>query len=189
MGLLSKLFGKNKVKSARIIVLGSSGAGKTTFIRFIESGREVEEETLTTLGIDVRKKAISLDGWSISAIDVGGQEIYQKVFWNLGMSQADAVIYLIDGTLRPTEMNDNYESSLFAFEYMLELLPPEKPMLILINKQDLTHMNPLNIEEATKLYPINKLFNRSINIIPSSAKYGSGVENSLNWLVEKLEDS
>lgn len=188
MGLLKKLFGKNKINSARILVLGSSGAGKTTFIRYIESGKEVEEDTLTTLGIDVRKKAVLLDGWSISAIDVGGQEIYQKVFWNLGMNQADAVIYLIDGTLRPNITNEEYESSLFAFEYMLELLPPEKPMLILINKQDLVDKNPLNLEEAMSLYPINKLYNRSLNIIPTSAKHGEGVDNSLNWLVTKLEE-
>lgn len=189
MGLISKLFGKKKINSAKIVVLGSSGAGKTTFIRFIESGKVVEGDTLTTLGIDVRKKSVNLDGWSISAIDVGGQEIYQKVFWNLGLMQADAVVYLIDGTLRPNKTDDSFEISLFAFEYMLELLPVEKPILILINKQDLKEFFPLTIEEAIELYPINKLFQRSVNIIQSSAKYGDGVENSLNWLINKFEDN
>ena len=188
MGLLSKLFGKRKIKSARIVVLGSSGAGKTTFIRYIESGQIVEEDTQTTLGIDVRKKSISLDGWSLSAIDVGGQEIYQKVFWNLGLTQADTVIYLIDGTLRPENENDHFETSLFAFEYMLELLPPDKPILILINKQDLVEKSPMNIEEAMDLYPIAQLHNRSVNILLTSAKYGEGIETSLKWLVEKLEE-
>ena len=106
MGLISKLFGKTKTKSAKIVVLGSSGAGKTTFIKFLESGKVVEEDSLTTLGIDVRKKSVTLDNWSISAIDVGGQELYQKVFWNLGLSQADAVVYLIDGTLKPSSADD-----------------------------------------------------------------------------------
>ncbi len=188
MGLISKLFGKQKVNSARIVVLGSSGAGKTTFIKFLESGKVVEDDSLTTLGIDVRKKSISFDNWSISAIDVGGQELYQKVFWNLGLSQADAVCYLIDGTIKPSHYDDKYESSLFAFEYMLELLPPIKPMIILINKQDLKELKPLSITDAMELYPFRNLLNRSVNILPVSAKYGDGIENALTWLVRKMDE-
>lgn len=188
MGLISKLIGRKKVKSARVVVLGSSGAGKTTFIQFLESGKVVEEDSLTTLGIDIRKKAVIFDNWSISAIDVGGQELYQKVFWNLGLSQADAVIYLIDSTLRPSSEDDKFELSLFSFEYMLELLPPIKPIIILLNKQDLRELKPLTIPEAVELYPFRNLNNRSVNILLTSAKYGDGVENALNWLIEKMED-
>lgn len=189
MGLISKLFGKQKIRSARIVVLGSSGAGKTTFIKYLESGKVVEEDSLTTLGIDVRKKAVTFDNWSISAIDVGGQELYQKVFWNLGLSQADAVVYLIDGTLKPASTDDRYEISLFSFEYMLELLPPVKPMIILINKQDLKELKPLSISDAMELYPIRNLSNRSVNIIATSAKFGDGVENALTWLIDKMDDT
>lgn len=188
MGLISKLFGKSKNRSAKIVVLGSSGAGKTTFIKFIESGKVVEEDSLTTLGIDVRKKSVVLDNWTISAIDVGGQELYQKVFWNLGLSQADAVVYLIDGTLKPSSSDDRFETSLFSFEYMLELLPPIKPMIILLNKQDLKELKPLSIEDAMELYPFRNLSSRSVNIIPTSAKFGDGVENALKWLISKMEE-
>ena len=188
MGLISKLFGKQKLKSAKIVVLGSSGAGKTTFIKFLESGKVVEEDSLTTLGIDVRKRSVSFDNWSISAIDVGGQELYQKVFWNLGLSQADAVVYLIDGTLRPSSTDDRYEVSLFSFEYMLELLPPVKPIIILLNKQDLKELKPLSIAEAMNLYPFRNLNNRSVNIVPTSAKYGDGIETALSWLVDKMDE-
>lgn len=188
MGLISKLFGKQKLKSAKIVVLGSSGAGKTTFIKFLESGKVVEEDSLTTLGIDVRKRSVSFDNWSISAIDVGGQELYQKVFWNLGLSQADAVVYLIDGTLKPSSTDDRYELSLFSFEYMLELLPPVKPIIILLNKQDLKELKPLSITEAMELYPFRNLNNRSVNIIPTSAKYGDGIETALSWLVDKMDE-
>ena len=189
MGLLTKLFGKKKLKSAKIVVLGSSGAGKTTFIKYLESGEAVEEDTLTTLGIDVRKKSVNFDGWSLSAIDVGGQELYQKVFWNLGLSQADAVVYIIDGTLRPSSTDDKFESSLFSFEYMLELLPPLKPIIIFINKQDLTSLNPLKIDEAIELYPLTRMNNRSVNVLQTSAKFGEGIDIALNWLVTKLEEN
>ena len=187
MGLLSRILGRKKLKSAKIVLLGASGAGKTTFIRYLESGRPVEDNPMTTLGIDVRKKPIHLDGWTLSTIDVGGQELYQKTFWNLGMNQANAVVYLIDGTIRPTSDSDAFEMSLFSFEYMLELLPPNQPILILINKQDLVEMNPISAEEATQLYPIRNLIGRSINVLPTSAKYGNGVDIAIKWLVEKLE--
>ena len=93
---------------------------------------------------------------------------------------------MIDGTLRESSHSDSFEMSLFSFEYMLELLPPEKPLLILINKQDLVQLNPLSAEEAVQIYPINKLINRSINVIATSAKYGEGVDQALKWLVSKL---
>ncbi len=187
MGLLSRLLGRQKLKAAKLVLLGASGAGKTTFIRFLETGKTVEENPYTTLGIDVRKKPIKLDEWTLSTIDVGGQELYQKTFWNLGMSQADAVVYLIDATIRPVEGDDAFELSLFSFEYMLELLPPRKPILILVNKQDLVELNPLSPEEATQVYPIRNLIGRSVNVLATSAKYGNGVDTAIKWLVAKLE--
>lgn len=188
MGLLTRLFGKKKLKNAKIVLLGASGAGKTTLIKFLETGKTVEEDPNTTLGIDIRKKPIKIDGWSLSTIDIGGQELYQKTFWNLGLSQSDAVVYLIDSTLRPTYNSDNFEMSVFSFEYMLELLPPNKPILILVNKQDLVEYNPLSVEEATTHYSFHKLIGRSMNILPSSAKYGEGINTALSWMVQKLEE-
>lgn len=187
MGLISRLLGRTKLKSAKLVLLGASGAGKTTFIRYLETGKPVDDNPMTTLGIDVRKKPIQLDGWTLSTIDVGGQELYQKTFWNLGMSQADAVVYLIDATIRPEDDSDAFELSLFSFEYMLELLPPNQPILVLINKQDLVEKNPLTAEEATQVYPISNLIGRSVNVLGTSAKLGNGVDTAVKWLVTKLE--
>ena len=189
LGFLSGLIGRKKLKSAKIVLLGASGAGKTTFLKYLETGETVEEDPLSTLGIDIRKKPVEIDNWRLTPIDVGGQELYQKSFWNLGMHQADAVVYLIDGTIRPVNDADNYEISLFSFEYMLELLPPIKPILILINKQDLIELNPITADEATEFYPFDKLYGRSVIILPSSAKYGDGVENAIQWLFSKLEET
>ena len=97
-------------------------------------------------------------------------------------------MYIIDGTQRPTVDNDAFEMSLFSFEYMLELLPPDKPILILINKQDLVDLNPLSTLEAIELYPIKKLYNHSVNLLPSSAKFGDGIDNAIKWIVSKLEE-
>lgn len=186
MSWLGKLFRKKQIEQeARIVVLGASGAGKTTLVTYLETGRPVEEDARTTLGIDIRNNAIKLDGWTISAIDVGGQELYRETLWALGVSQADAVIYVIDGTIKP-DRDDDFNVSKFSFEYMLKIVDPEKPILILINKQDLVDLEPLSPKEAIELYDISALIGRSFNVLGTSAKYGDGIETAMEWLMKKI---
>ena len=186
MGLISVIKKEKDLRSANIVILGASGAGKTTLVHYLHTQQPVEDDPKITTGIDIRSKPIILDGWSLTTIDIGGQELYQKLYWNVGMNQAHALVYMIDGTIRPNIFDDIFEMSLFSFEYMLELLPPSRPILILINKQDLQEQNPLSVQEATELYPITNLAGRSINILPTSAKYGIGVEISLKWIASKI---
>jgi small GTP-binding protein len=190
MSWLGKLFGKKSIiMKANVVVLGSSGAGKTTLIRFLETGEPVLEDPRTTLGIDIRQTPIKVDGWSLSAIDVGGQELYRDSLWGLGVSQADAVIYVIDSLIEKREGDARFESSKFAFDYMLNLVQTGIPILILMNKQDLTNQNPLSCKDAINVYGIDQLVGRSFNILPSSAKFGDGVEFAMEWLVDKIMES
>ena len=184
---LSKLFGrKSLTQKSNIAVLGAGGAGKTTLIRFLETGKPVLESPRTTLGIDIRQTPIEIGGWSLSAIDVGGQELYRESLWSLGITQADALIYVIDSTIKPSDNTDKFEVSKFSFDYMLSLVEEKTPILILINKQDLKEKQPLSVEESIKAYGITNLIGRSFNILPSSAKYGDGVETAIEWLVDKI---
>ncbi|MFX0091898.1 MAG: ADP-ribosylation factor-like protein [Candidatus Hodarchaeota archaeon] len=179
----------SRIKEGKIVLLGSSGAGKTTLVRYLETGEPVKEDAKTTLGIDIRQKPIILDGWSLKAIDVGGQELYQRTFWSLGAAQADAVIYVIDGTVQPGSLDTTWEKAQFQFEYMLNLVGKNVPLLILINKQDLKELNPLTTTEAITLYHMNEIMGRSFTVLPSSAKYGDGVKTALEWLVDKMEST
>jgi len=187
--LLSK-FGASK-KEGKIVLLGASGAGKTTLVRYLETGEQVVDDPKTTLGIDIRRTPIDVDGWSFKAIDVGGQKIYQKTFWALGVGQADAVIYVLDGTTKPvtdeSEESEKWKVSKFQFEYMLGLVENQVPLLIVVNKQDLE--DTLSTEEAFNAYNMNELVDRSFIVLPTSAKYGDGVQNAMEWLVEKIEKS
>lgn len=189
MSWLSKIFGTKKVEQkASIVILGASGAGKTTLVRYLETGQPVMKDPRTTLGIDIRQNPINIGGWSLSAIDVGGQELYRESLWSLGISQADAVIYVIDGTVKSTIDTTVFEESKFNFDYMLSLVETHVPILILINKQDLKDQNPLTTQEAIKLYDITQLVGRSFNILPTSAKFGDGVEIAVLWLVDKIQE-
>ena len=189
MSWLGKLFGKKAVElKANIAILGTSGAGKTTLVRFLETGEPVLEDPRTTLGIDIRQTPIKVDGWSLSAIDVGGQDLYRDSLWGLGVSQADAVIYVIDSSVKKNNENDSFESSKFAFDYMLNLVQRDCPILILMNKQDLVDQSPLTCKDAITVYGIDQLVGRSFNILPSSAKFGDGVEFAMDWLVDKINE-
>ena len=167
-------------------MLGSSGAGKTTLVKYLESGKPVEENIRTTLGIDVRSNPVKIDNWEFSVIDIGGQTLYQKAFWNLGISQADAILYLIDGTVKPDD--DKFKENLGQFMYMLNLIESEMPILVLVNKQDLVELQPMKPEDVAEAYEINTLLNRSLTLLPTSAKYGEGVDIAMQWMIEKLAE-
>ena len=189
MSILSRIFGKKAISTkANVVVLGASGAGKTTLIKYLETGQPVLQEPRTTLGIDIRQRPIKIDGWQLSAIDVGGQDLYRESLWGLGVSQSDAVIYVIDSLIKPSDEGDAFETSKFAFDYMLEIVPHHIPILVLMNKQDLKEQEPLSCKEAISVYGIDKLIGRSFNILPGSAKYGDGIEAAMEWLIEKIEE-
>lgn len=187
MSWLGRLFGRKKIsQEAKIVVLGASGAGKTTLIKYLESGEPVIEDPRTTLGIDIRKSPITIDGWTLNAIDVGGQELYRESLWSLGVSQADAVIYVIDGTVKTESDSHQFEVSKFSFDYMLNIVEESVPLLILINKQDLVEQSPLKVQQSIELYDMSSLMGRSFNVTGTSAKYGDGVEIAVEWLIEKI---
>lgn len=189
MSWLGKIFRRKSVEQkANIVILGASGAGKTTLVRFLETGEPVLDDPRTTLGIDIRQSPINIGGWSLTAIDVGGQELYRESLWTLGISQAEAVIYVIDGTIRQSSNSDSYEVSKFSFDYMLTLVQENVPILILVNKQDLNEHNPMTASEAIEIYDICSMVGRSFNILPSSAKFGDGVESAIEWLVDKIAE-
>jgi len=186
---LERIFKRKSItQEASLVVLGASGAGKTTLIKFLESGEPVLENPRTTLGIDIRQSPIDIGGWSLTAIDVGGQDLYRESLWSLGVQQANAVIYVIDGTVRKTGSNDAFEIAKFSFDYMLTIVDVNVPILILVNKQDLTDELPLTAQEAIEIYDITNLVGRSFNILPSSAKYGNGVDIAIEWLVDKIAE-
>ena len=187
MSLIARLFRRRKVKKASITLIGPPKAGKTTFVRYIETGEVVNEDLHTTLGIEIRHDAVEIDGWKLRAIDTGGQQLYQQAFWELAVQQADAVIFVLDSTVRKETNEELYQLTQEQFSYALDIVPETVPLLILLNKQDLKEMNPMSPQEAFTIFNQALFQNRTVAYLPCSAKYGDGVKDALAWLIEKME--
>lgn len=188
MSFLSRIFGKSKkIQEATISIIGPTKSGKTTFVRYLETGEPVTQELHTTLGIELRHKSAKVDNWSLTAVDTGGQEIYQQTFWELAVQQADVVIFMIDATIKPESNLEFYNLSKEQFAYALDIVPPQIPLLVLLNKQDLKDMNPMQPEEAIGIFNKDVFANRTVAYLPISAKFGDGVDDALGWIIEKLE--
>ncbi|MFX0094954.1 MAG: ADP-ribosylation factor-like protein [Candidatus Hodarchaeota archaeon] len=187
MSILGKILKKRQaVQDLKVTVLGPSQAGKTTFIRYLETGEPQLKAPRSTLGIEYRQKGIQIENWRFHLIDVGGQEIYQDVFWELAVEQANAFIYVIDATVRPEKDETLFKHQIDQFKYAIDMLPENGIFLILLNKQDLTAENPLSPKEFAKFYPIKDIPVIRIAFMPTSAKYGDGILDAITWFVDTL---
>lgn len=188
MSLLYKLFHKSKRKHAKVVTLGTSGAGKTTLLQYLKTGEAVDE-TSVTLGINIRNKGVQIGNWDLSTIDVGGQELYKNALWGLAVTQAEGIIYVIDGTIKNNRDQLAFEKSKLSFEYMLNILNRNKPILVLINKQDIKELQPYSVEEAIQMYNVSDdLRDRPFYVIPGSAKFGNGIVEGMTWLLNKIDE-
>ncbi|MFX1442719.1 MAG: Rab family GTPase [Promethearchaeota archaeon] len=187
--LKSLLKSRKLEKRANISILGPSQSGKTTLVKFLETGMPQLEVPLSTLGIEIRQRGVEIANWRFQLIDVGGQQVYQEVFWELAVEQANSFIYLIDATVRPENRPEIFEFQKQQYIYAMDLIPEDAVILILLNKQDLVDENPINPKEFGKIYPLDKLKARTVAFLPSSAKFGNGVEDAMLWFVSAMERS
>lgn len=189
MGILSGLRPKDASnKTITIALIGPTLAGKTTLVRYLESGEPVVNEPHITLGIEIRQKYVEIDGYKIRAIDTAGHVEFQQLFWEIAVEQADAIIFVIDATIRETSHPDKYEVRKKQFDYAMDIIPEQVPLLVLLNKQDLVEMKPMDATEAIKIFDKKSLLKRTITYLPCSAKYGDGIYDAIKWLVSQVEE-
>jgi small GTP-binding protein len=117
--------------SKKIILTGSFGVGKTSlFNQFIH--QQFSDKYLTTIGVKVNKKTLTIDGADISLLlwDIAGEVAQDKVPASYFLG-AGGIIYVVDVS-RPMTFN-NMKSDL-AF---LHKLLPDTTIIVVGNKKDL----------------------------------------------------
>ncbi len=117
--------------SKKVILTGSFGVGKTSlFNQFIY--QQFSDKYLTTIGVKVNKKSLTIDEKEISLLlwDIAGEVAQDKVPASYFLG-AGGIIYVVDLS-RPMTFN-NMKTDL-AF---LQNLLPDATILVIGNKKDL----------------------------------------------------
>lgn len=157
--------------SKKIVLIGHFGVGKTSLIRrYVDSA--FSEDYLVTLGVQVKKKEVSVAGKSVNLIiwDLEGNAKVEEMRASYLLG-SDAILYVFDLT-RPITFNNLNANLDYIKNKFLNV-----PILVVGNKVDL--FEPENLDEfLTK--------NKLEDAIVSSAKNGTNVNLMFEKLAEQL---
>ncbi len=158
----------------KICLLGYYGVGKTSLVyRWIEN--RFSKDFKSTLGVNLLKKKLTIDGNSISAQiwDLGGQDSYQNLR-KLYIEGAQGALAVFDVTNRTSF------SVLGDWISSFKNLRPDAPILLIGNKIDLEDLAVK--EEEAKAFAAQK----GMDIMFTSAKTGHQVEDAFQELIQKI---
>jgi small GTP-binding protein len=158
----------------KICMIGTSGVGKTSLVaRFVSS--IFSEKYLTTVGVKIDKKVLSVDGTDVTLVlwDLAGDDDFQRL--QLSYLRGTAGYLLVaDGTRQIT-----LDQVLEIQARVKEAVGPV-PFVLALNKADLEaqwEIAPERIEQLTA---------QGWRILSTSAKSGAGVEESFSDLSRML---
>ncbi|KAI1730663.1 ADP-ribosylation factor family domain-containing protein [Ditylenchus destructor] len=167
------LFGQREM---RILILGLDGAGKTTILYRLQVGEVVT--TIPTIGFNVEQ--VTYRNLKFQVWDLGGQTSIRP-YWRCYYSNTDAIIYVVDSADK-----DRIGISKQELVSMLEEEELKSAILIILaNKQDIPGC--LSLAEVHKALGLDALRNRSFQIFKTSATKGEGLDESMEWLANALQ--
>jgi len=175
----SSLFGRlwNTNKEHRILILGLDGAGKTTILYRLHLGEVIS--TVPTIGFNV--ETLKYRNLQFNVWDLGGQTTIRP-YWRCYYDGTQAVVFVVDST-------DKDRMEVCAAE-LKEMLSEDElsrsALLVFANKQD--QPGALAVDEITSTLRLGDLKDRSWTIVPCSAIRGDGLEQGMDWLVEKISE-
>jgi len=158
----------------KICLLGAFAVGKTSLVaRFVKS--IYSDQYITTVGVKVDKKTVSVNGQEINLIvwDLAGEDEFQKVRMSY-LSGASGYLLVADGTRR-----DTIETARMLRQRVNEHIGAI-PFIFIINKADLT--SEWEIDDQV----IAECEGQGWTVIKASAKTGEGVEEAFAKLAEKI---
>jgi small GTP-binding protein len=158
----------------KICMLGATGVGKTSLVsRFVLS--VFSDKYLTTIGVKVDKKPVTVDGTEITLLlwDIYGQDEYQTVRTSY-LKGASGYLLVADGTRQLTV------DTARELQKTAQGVVGPVPFVLVLNKADLASEWRL---DDKALY---KMAEEGWTIIKTSAKTGEGVEDAFLKLTRKV---
>ncbi|XP_047338039.1 ADP-ribosylation factor-related protein 1-like [Impatiens glandulifera] len=181
-GLWKYMFSKTEF---HVLILGIDKAGKTTLLEKLKAQySNVEgippDRIVPTVGLNIGRVEVSsrkLVFW-----DLGGQPGLRTI-WEKYYEEAHAVMYVVDAA-----SPSRFEDSKSTLEKVLRHEDLQgAPVLILANKQDTSEA--ATSEELGRYLDLKKLDERAYAFQAVSAYDGTGIKESIDWLVEVMERS
>jgi len=150
----------------KICMIGTSGVGKTSLVaKFVHS--MFSDKYLTTVGVKIDKKTVSLDGAEVMLMiwDLAGDDDYQRLQTSY-LRGTSGYLLVADGTRQTT-----LDQAIEVQSRVVEATGPV-PFLLALNKADL--VSQWEIDDAR----IDGLTARGWKLFRTSAKEGAGVEDA-----------
>jgi internalin A len=119
----------DKIYEAKLIIIGESGAGKTTLAKKIKSSNYLLQEEESTQGIDVIQWQFPLDNgknFRVNIWDFGGQEIYHTTH-QFFLTKRSLYTLVVDTRKEDTDF--------YYWLNVIELLSDNSPVLIIKNEK------------------------------------------------------
>ena len=161
----------------KICMLGATGVGKTSLVsRFVQS--MFSDTYLTTIGVKVDKKTLSVDGADITLMlwDIYGEDEFQTVRTSY-LRGAAGYILVADGTRQRTlDTARELQSKAMA-------VVGNVPFVLVLNKADLA--GEWRVDDRA----LWKMAEDGWTLIKTSAKTGAGVEEAFLKLTTKVAAS
>ena len=158
----------------KVCMLGATGVGKTSLVsRFVLS--LFSDTYLTTIGVKVDKKAVSVDGRDVTLMlwDIYGQDEFQTVRESY-LRGASGYLLFADGTRQRT-LDTTRELQTTA-----EGVLGRVPFVLVLNKADLA--DEWRVDDKA----LWRMAEDGWTVIRTSAKSGAGVEDAFLKLARKM---
>eukprot|EP00191_Tetraselmis_sp_GSL018_P010928 CAMPEP_0177598160 /NCGR_PEP_ID=MMETSP0419_2-20121207/12164_1 /TAXON_ID=582737 /ORGANISM="Tetraselmis sp., Strain GSL018" /LENGTH=165 /DNA_ID=CAMNT_0019090513 /DNA_START=543 /DNA_END=1037 /DNA_ORIENTATION=+ len=160
-------------KKAHILIVGLDSSGKSTIIEQLKPAKLQSPEIAPTVGFNVEE--FEKSGVNFTVFDMSGAGRYRNL-WEKYYRDAEAVIFVVDSAdkIRMCVVKDELDSMLSNVELR------SVPLLIFANKMDIpTSLSAVDIGSVLRIEDIK---DRPINILPSNALTGEGLEKGIDWL-------
>ena len=164
--------GATRLNEVKVLLVGYGGAGKTSLVRKVRTGKFNKKE--------VKTHGVRIEDWKIK---VGGEDITVH-FWDYGgqgIMQATHRVFFSHRSLYVLVIDARQESDPEEWLKNIESLGGESPVLVVINKTD-EHVFGLNEPDLRRKYPNIKGFYHV------SCKSGDGIELFKRGLKEHLAE-
>jgi small GTP-binding protein len=171
-----------------VILLGTSGVGKSTIAFYLEHGYPPPRDIKPTIAFGISHIVVSNTPGThgiIALVDVGGQKRFLDMrYHERFVRNADGLISVIDASRMDFQQDEKW------LDDALALLKEDVPILAIANKQDLTNALPPNL--INKELFSKKIIGRTYRLFgtvandPGGIRSGENINQAVNWLIKEM---